>query len=80
MKLCTFVELQDIIKHANFYLFLINGLRARGGGQKIGLPFEMHMALTTLACAAALASDVTVVAAAVVIQSRYTIHLYRSFN
>jgi hypothetical protein len=30
-----------------------------GGGQKEGFAFEMHMALTTLPCTSALASDVT---------------------
>ena len=29
MKLCTFVELQDVINHAKFHLYLMNGLRTR---------------------------------------------------
>jgi hypothetical protein len=56
MKFCTFAESLDVIKCANFHVYLMINLRARWG-QKWAFPFEMHMALTTLPCATALASD-----------------------
>jgi hypothetical protein len=31
LKLGAFVELADVINHANFYLFLMNSFRASGG-------------------------------------------------
>ena len=56
IKLGMFIELQKVINCVDFHFLQINSLRARGG-QKRGFPFEMHMARTTLSCAAALASD-----------------------
>jgi hypothetical protein len=56
MKLNTFVDVLNVINHANFHLRVMSSLGA-GGGQKGGFAFEMHMALTTLLCASALASD-----------------------
>jgi hypothetical protein len=56
MKFCTFVESLDVIKCANFHVYLMINLRARWGS-KMSFSFEMHMALTTLPCATALASD-----------------------
>ena len=47
---------QEVINYAGCHLFQMNSLRARGGSKK-GFPFEMHLALTTWPCAAALASD-----------------------
>jgi hypothetical protein len=57
MKLGTFVDPPDVMNHANFHLHQMNNLRASGGRQIRGFPFEMHMALTTMPCATALASD-----------------------
>jgi hypothetical protein len=57
MKFRTVVESLDVIKCANFYVYLMINLRARWGS-KMSFSFEMHMALTTLPCATALASDV----------------------
>jgi hypothetical protein len=59
MKFCTFVESLDLIKCANFHVYLMINLRARWGS-KISFSLEMHMALTTLPCASALASDIAV--------------------
>jgi hypothetical protein len=56
MKLDTSVELPDAMNRANLYICLMCSLRA-SRGQKTGFPFEMHMAVTTLPCATALASD-----------------------
>ena len=56
MKLGTFIDPPDVINHASFHPYMVNTLR-RSGGQKRGFAFEMHMALTTLPCASALASD-----------------------
>jgi hypothetical protein len=44
------------MNHANFHLRVMSSLEA-GGGQKGRFAFEMHLALTTLPCASALASD-----------------------
>jgi hypothetical protein len=57
MKLGTFVDVLDVMNHAKFHLHKMNILRS-SGGHKRGFPFEMHMALTTLPCATALASDI----------------------
>jgi hypothetical protein len=57
VKLGMFVELADLINHANFYLFRMNSFRA-SGSQKRGFTFERHMALTTLPYASALACDI----------------------
>jgi hypothetical protein len=56
MKRGTFVDVPDVMYHANFHLFETRSLGA-GGGQKWGFAFEMLMALTTLPRASALASD-----------------------
>ena len=56
MKLGILVDVLDVMNHAKFHLHKMNILRA-SGGQKRGFAFEMHMALTTLPCASALASD-----------------------
>jgi hypothetical protein len=56
MKLDTFVELSDLMNRANFHLCLMSSLWASEGSKR-GFSFEMHMALTTLPCATALASD-----------------------
>jgi hypothetical protein len=50
MILGTFVDVTDVMNYAMFHLRVMSSLRA-GGGSK------MHMALTTLPCASALASD-----------------------
>jgi hypothetical protein len=44
MKLDTFVDIPDVMNHANFHLRVISSLGA-GGGQKGGFAFEMHLAL-----------------------------------
>jgi hypothetical protein len=56
MKLDTFVDPLDVINHAKFNLHSMNILRA-SGGRKTGFAFDMRIALTTLPCATALASD-----------------------
>jgi hypothetical protein len=60
MKLATFVEPLDVINHANFHLKEMNSLQMSGGSKR-GFAFEMQLALTTLPCATALASDVVMV-------------------
>jgi hypothetical protein len=56
MKLGTLVDVPDVINHAKFHLRVISSLGA-GGGPKGDFSFEMHMTLTALPCASALASD-----------------------
>jgi hypothetical protein len=56
MKLGTLVVTPDVMKHATFRLHRMNSLGA-SGGRKGGFTFEFIMALTTLPCATALASD-----------------------
>jgi hypothetical protein len=56
MKGVTLVEFLHVINPAKFHLHLITSLWACRG-EKGGFPFEMHMALTKLSCAAAQASD-----------------------
>jgi hypothetical protein len=56
MKLGIFVEPSDVMNHGNFHLHMMNSLRASGGSKR-GFAFEMHLALTTLPCATALAGD-----------------------
>jgi hypothetical protein len=60
MKLGTLVDVPDVINHVNFHV-RVNSCLGASGGQKGGFAFEMHMALTTLPCASALASDILVV-------------------
>jgi hypothetical protein len=56
MKLGTFIDLLDVINHANFNLHMMIILRASGESKR-GFAFEMHLVLTTLPCATALTSD-----------------------
>jgi hypothetical protein len=58
MKFGAVVEPQNLMNHADFHLNLMASLRS-SGGQKSGFTFEMHLALTTLPCAAALASNIS---------------------
>jgi hypothetical protein len=56
MKLCTFVDPLDVMNHTTFHHHMMNILRA-SRGRKTRFAIEMHMALTTLPCTSALASD-----------------------
>jgi hypothetical protein len=56
MKLGTFVDVSDVMNHANFHLRVMSCFWA-GRESKRGFAIEMHMALTTLPCASALESD-----------------------
>ncbi len=56
MNFGTLVDPMEVINHANFHPHLMSSFGA-GVGQKTGFTFETQMALTTLPCATALASD-----------------------
>jgi hypothetical protein len=56
MKLGTFLDVPDVMNRVNFHLRVRSILRA-GEGQKECFAFEMPMALSTMPCASALASD-----------------------
>jgi hypothetical protein len=46
MKLCTLVDVPDVINHANFHCRVMGTLQA-SKDQKGGFAFELHMVLTT---------------------------------